>query len=96
MKKTVRDFTKTKAALAQYDAMDDELNEMLDKNASTLTVLDFFARLEAAALEVGRAYVSDTSDINSACCATSVKPSPWLRRMIGVSFDKNSCDGRVR
>ena len=93
---TQRDFTKTKAALAQYDAMDDELNVLLDKRASTKTVLDYFARLEAAALAVGKAYVSDTSDINSACCATSVKPSPWLRRMIGVPFDKRACDGRIR
>ena len=91
-----RDFTKTKAALAAYDALNDGLDDLLEAKASTKTVLEFFARLEEAERAVGRAYVADTSDINSACCATSVKPSPWLRRMIGVDYDKSSIDGRVR
>lgn len=57
---TPPDLTRTRAALAAYDAIDAEIADDMTEAAAT----DFFARLDVAKLAVGDAFALDTADRN--------------------------------
>lgn len=89
----MRDFTRTKAALQKYDAADAAF-EIQSQQLSTSKLLPVFDELQRLGREVGRCFFEETSDINGPSCITVVRPSPWLRKTIGLPYS-NSLDGRV-
>lgn len=83
----MRDFTKTKAALALFDKTDEEYGAWAARLPNG-EALEFLNQLNAIGRAVGQCFFEETSDINYASCAILVKPSEWLRRTIGVPYDK--------
>lgn len=79
------DFTRTRAALAEYDAYSDLMDRTEYWQSSTEHVLATFGRLEYLARKVGRAFGEDTSAVNNPdMCEGCVRPSPWLRKTVAL------------
>lgn len=77
-------FKRTREALAEYDKHSDWMDSNDVWHKSTKTVSVAFETLDRLGRAVGRAYGEDTCDINSPdTCEGCVRPSPWLRKMIG-------------
>lgn len=54
------DLTRTRAALAAYDAIDAEITDTMSQEEAD----DFFKRSDAAKLAIGEAFALDTADRN--------------------------------
>jgi len=89
----MRDFTKTKAALAAYDTADAAFAAEL-ATLSNQKAYAAFEELERLVLEVSRCFFEETCDINSSSCVNTVTPSAWLRKTIGVPYDAERLKAR--
>jgi len=89
----MRDFTKTKAALAKFDKADAEYGAWVSRLPNG-KALEFLNELNKLGRDVGQAFFEETSDINHASCAGLVKPSEWLRKTIGVPYDTERLKAR--
>jgi hypothetical protein len=76
------DFTKTKAAVAFWDAQQPVFDALLEKARTNADVYAWERALEAARLQVGQAFYEDTKDRNSPSVRAIIGPDdPWFRRL---------------
>ena len=80
----MRDFTKTRAAVAAYDTHHAEFCAWCE-HLSGKDALAMLAESDALKLAVGVAFCEETSDINHMDIARLVGPDAWLRRTIGLT-----------
>ena len=85
------DFTRTEAALADYDAfnasidakVDTILDETSDPDEASARVLAVFDELDQKAAAVGHAFGLDTASINALdTCEACIRPGPWVRKLV--------------
>ena len=77
------DLTRTKAAVALWDAQKPVFDTLLEDALTNEDVLAWGMALYASQLQVGQAFFEDTKDRNSQSCVPIVHPDdPWLRRLL--------------
>lgn len=78
-----RDFTRTRAAIAEYDECKARWDALLASGASVGKLYAHMNEEDRLAQAVGHAFGLDTSDINALdTCEACVRPDAGLRRMV--------------
>ena len=79
------DLTRTKAAVALWDAQRPVFDTLLEDAQTNEDVFAWEKALYASQLQVGQAFFEDTKDRNSPSCIPIVHPDdPWLRRLLAT------------
>lgn len=78
----MRDFTKTREALALYDAKLAVFNSDTFSRMRNGEAMKFFIEMQEMEREVCRQFIAATSDVNSPDKANVIGVGPWLRKMV--------------
>ena len=79
------DLTRTKAAVAFWDAQKPVFDALIEDAQTNEDVFAWEKALHASQLQVGQAFFEDTKDRNSPSCVPLINPDdPWLRRLLAT------------